>query len=65
MLYETRKQSMACIGWKRITLKIYALLMEDKMAAGAFGRARSYGWEGFPYFVPLDRRPVTSSIIIY
>ena len=25
-------------------LKIYALSMEDKMAAGAFGRARNYGW---------------------
>ena len=25
-------------------LKIYAFSMEDKMAAGAFGRARNYGW---------------------
>ena len=24
-------------------LKTYVLLMEDKMAAGAFGRARNYG----------------------
>ena len=27
----------------QISLKSYALSMEDKMAAGAFGRARNYG----------------------
>ena len=27
-------------------LKTYALSMEDKMAAGAFGRARNYGLDG-------------------
>ena len=27
-------------------LKTYALSMEDKMAAGAFGRTRSYGPDG-------------------
>ena len=27
----------------QISLKIYALLMKDKMVAGAFGCARNYG----------------------
>ena len=38
MLYEAKKQSMA-----KGSLKKYALAMEDKMAAGAFGRAMNYG----------------------
>ena len=29
-------------------LKTYAHSMEDKMAAGTFGRARNYGWDS-PY----------------
>ena len=38
-----RRKMNRCLGWKRIT-KRYTLSMEDKMAAGAFGRARNYGW---------------------
>ena len=44
MVFETRKS----IAWMehglQISLKIFALSMEDKMVAGAFGRARNYGW---------------------
>ena len=45
MFSETRKQAMA---WTvehglQISLKRYALSMEDKMIAGAFGRAMHYG----------------------
>ena len=36
MVYEARKQSMAGIDYSKHTLS-----MEDKMAAGAFGRARN------------------------
>ena len=40
MVFETRRQSMARMehGLQNITRK-----MEDKMAAGAFGRATNYG----------------------
>ena len=31
----------------QISLERYALSMEDKMAAGAFGRATNYGLEAF------------------
>ena len=43
MAFETRKLSMA---WMEhgLSLKRYALSMEDKMVAGAFGCARNYGW---------------------
>ena len=27
-------------------LKTYVFLVEDKMAAGAFGCVRNYGWDG-------------------
>ena len=44
MVCETRKQSMAWMEHGlQISLKRYELLMEDKMVAGAFGRARNYG----------------------
>ena len=39
MVSGARKQSMA-------RMEAYVLSMEDKMAAGAFGRARNYGWDG-------------------
>ena len=41
MVSEARKRSMA--GMETDYSFIYALMMEDKMAAGAFGRARNYG----------------------
>ena len=31
--------------WKQISLKVYVFSVEDKMAAGAFGRAGNYGWD--------------------
>ena len=41
MVYEVMKQSMP---WMETHyLKPYTFLMEDKMAAGAFGHARNYG----------------------
>ena len=30
--------------WLQISLKIYALSMEDKMTAGMFGPVMNYGW---------------------
>ena len=42
MVDEARKQSIAWMEMDLI-LKTYALSMEDKMAAGAFERARNYG----------------------
>ena len=47
MVSEARKQTLA---WMETD---YAFSMEDKMAAGAFGRVRNYGWDG-----PL-RKPFT------
>ena len=42
-------------------LKTYALSMEDKMAAGAVGRARNYGCEGpIKYFVYRVRLPLSN-----
>ena len=47
MVFEPRKQSMAWMEHGlQISLKRYALSVEDKMAAGAFGRARNYGRGG-------------------
>ena len=43
MVSEARKQSIAWMGDG--LLKAYVFSMEGKMAAGAFGRARNYGWE--------------------
>ena len=44
MVHEARKQSIAWMEHiLQISLKRYALSMEDKMAAGAFGRAKNYG----------------------
>ena len=44
MDFNTRKQSMAWMEHGlQISLKTYALSMEDKMAAGAFGRAANCG----------------------
>ena len=44
MVLGTRKQLMAWMEHGlQISLKSYALSMEDKMAAGAFGRATNYG----------------------
>ena len=44
MAYEARKQAMVWMeNGLQISLKRYALSMEDKMAAGAFGRAMNYG----------------------
>ena len=44
MVSEARKQSMAWMEQgAQISLKRYAFSMEDKMAAGAFGRATNYG----------------------
>ena len=44
MVFQTRNQSMA---WKehklQISLKTYALSMEEKMAARDFGRVGNYG----------------------
>ena len=44
MAFETRKQWM---GWMehglQISLKRFALSIEDKMAAGAIGRTANYG----------------------
>ena len=39
-----RRENNRWLGWKRITQNI--LSMEDKMAAGAFGRARNCGRDG-------------------
>ena len=39
MVSEPRKDGLSGNG----LLKIYALSMENKKAAGAFGRARNYG----------------------
>ena len=44
MVSEARKQTDGLDG--NGLLKIYALSMEDEMAAGAFGRARNDGWDG-------------------
>ena len=41
MVYEERKQSMAWV--EPDYSKHVALSMEDKMVAGAFGRAKNYG----------------------
>ena len=47
MAFEVRKQSMAWMEHRlQISLKQYALSMEDKMVAGAFGHAMNYGWDG-------------------
>ena len=43
MIYDSRKQSMASM---ETDYSKHTLSMEDKMAAGAFGRARNYGWAG-------------------
>ena len=44
MNFKTRKQSIAWMEHGlQISLKTYALSMEDKMAAGAFGRAANCG----------------------
>ena len=44
MVFETTKQSIARMErGLQISLKRYALSMEDKMAAGAFGLATNYG----------------------
>ena len=44
MAFEVRKQSMAWMEHRlQISLKRYALSMEDKMAAGAFVCAMNYG----------------------
>ena len=46
MVSEARKQSMAWMEHGlQISLKSFALSMEDKMAAGAIGRATNYGWD--------------------
>ena len=42
MVSETRKQSMARM---KTDYSKQAFSMEDKMAAGAFGHARNYGWD--------------------
>ena len=44
MVYEARKQSMAWM--ENGLLKTYALSIEDKLAAGAFGRDGNYGCDG-------------------
>ena len=44
----------------QISLKRYALSMEDKMAAGALGRARSYGRDG-----PVDTLDFDQSVLTY
>ena len=41
MVDETRKESIAMDGNR--LLKAFALSIEDKMAAEAFGHARNYG----------------------
>ena len=38
--YEVRKESMV---WMETDYSKHALLMKDKMVAGAFGHARNYG----------------------
>ena len=45
MVFEKRKQSMAWLeNGLQMSIKRYALSFdEDKMAAGAFGRATNYG----------------------
>ena len=46
MVFEMRKQLLAWMEHRlQISLKRYALLMEDKMVAGAFGCATNYGWD--------------------
>ena len=47
MDFDTRKQSMAWIKHGlQMSLKRYALSMEDKLEAGPFGRATNYEWDG-------------------
>ena len=40
-----RPENNRWLRWKRITQSIYVFSMEGKTAAGAFGRARNYGWD--------------------
>ena len=46
MIYEARKQLW--LAWKQIIQNIYmyALLMEGKVVAEAFGPAMNHGWGG-------------------
>ena len=48
MIFEPRKQAMALLStdYTEYHLRRYALSIEDKMAAGDFGRATNYGRDG-------------------
>ena len=43
MVYDMRKQSMAGMEMDYSKDTVYALSMEDKIMAGAFGCLRNYG----------------------
>ena len=53
MVYEAREQSMAWM--ENRVLKTYNLSMEDKMAAGAFWRARNYGQDGPLFLIRFNK----------
>ena len=48
MVSEMRKQLMAWMETDYSKHTMYIFLMDGKMVAAAFGRARNYGWDG-PY----------------
>ena len=50
------------LGWKQ-NLKTFALLLEDKMTAGAFGCARNYGRDGPFKSLCLPKSPLHSSFL--
>ena len=69
MVIETRKQSMAWMEHVlQTSLKMSALSMEDKMAAGASGVARNFGWDSPPVnasFVKGSRGQKTMKFFVH